>query len=144
MERKKIVIDASIVVKWFVKEEFSEEAKLLRDAYVNGFIDLVALSLLYYEVLNALRYSGAFGEEELKGITIALDDFQIELYNLTNDLVLKTIEIAMRKGLTIYDASYVALVLNTILYTADSELTKKTREVFVKHISQIDMDLLKS
>ncbi len=52
MERKKIVIDASIVIKWFVKEEFSKEAKLLRDAYTNGLTDLVASSLLYYEVLN--------------------------------------------------------------------------------------------
>lgn len=75
MERKEIVVDTSVVVKWFVEEEYSREARLLRDAYANGLIDIVAPSLLPYEVLNALKYSGAFGEEELKEIAKTLEDF---------------------------------------------------------------------
>ena len=45
MERRQIVVDASVVVKWFVEEEYGREARLLRDAYVNGLIDLIAPSL---------------------------------------------------------------------------------------------------
>jgi len=43
----------------------------------------------------------------------------------------------MRKGITIYDASYVALALihNTILYTADEKLIRKTHDLkIVEHI----------
>jgi predicted nucleic acid-binding protein len=37
LERKKIVIvDAYVVVKWFVEEKYSRESRLQRDAYVNG------------------------------------------------------------------------------------------------------------
>ena len=45
MERKEVVVDASVVVKWFVGEEYSREARLLRDAYASGLIDVAAPSL---------------------------------------------------------------------------------------------------
>lgn len=31
MEREEVVLDASVVVKWFVEEGYSREARLLRD-----------------------------------------------------------------------------------------------------------------
>ena len=138
MERKEVVVDASIVVKWFVEEEYSREARLLRKAYANNLINIVAPSLLPYEVLNALKYSGAFGEEELKEIAGALEDFQLTLFNLQSEFAAKSIELAMRKGVTIYDASYVALaqILGAELYTADEKLIKKMEVDNAKHIIQ--------
>ncbi|RLE95894.1 MAG: PIN domain nuclease [Thermoprotei archaeon] len=143
MERKEIVVDASVVVKWFVEEEYSREARLLRDAYVDGLIDITAPSLLPYEVLNALKYSGAFGEEELEEVAKTLEDFQFTLLNLQGELAAKSIEIAMRKGLTIYDASYLALalILGTMLYTADEKLIRKAERLDVaKHIAQFKIN----
>jgi predicted nucleic acid-binding protein len=138
MERKEIVVvDASVVVKWFVEEEYSKNARLLRDSYVNGLIDLTAPSLLSYEVINALRFSGAFGEEELAEIAKILDYYQITTYDLRGELALKTVEISYRKGVSIYDAAYVALsyLLDTILYTADEKLIQKIKDPkHVKHI----------
>ena len=139
MEGEEVVVDASVIVKWFVEEEYSREARLLRDSYASGLVDLAAPSLLPYEVLNALKYSGAFGEEELKEVAQALADFQFTLYNLEGRLAFKAVEVSMRKGVTIYDAAYVALayILNTTLYTADERLTKRVgdRRV-VRHISE--------
>jgi len=136
--RSVYVVDASVVVKWFVEEEYSREARLLRNAYVDGLLDISVPSLLYYEVLNALKYSGGFGEDELKEVAKTLVDFQFTEYSLTGQYALRTIEYAMRKGITIYDAAYVALAetLNTTLYTADEKLIKKIgRPELVKHIS---------
>lgn len=145
MERKKIVVvDASVVVKWFVEEEYSRESRLLRDAYVNGLIDLAAPSLLYYEVINALRYSEGFGEEVLKEIAGILNDYQITLYNLEGELAAKAIELSMRKGITIYDASYIALaqVLNTVLYTSDERLVMKIKDpTHIKHIKEFKSEI---
>jgi len=139
VEGEEVVVDAPVIVKWFVEEEYSREARLLRDSYASGLVDLAAPSLLPYEVLNALKYSGAFGEEELKEVAQALADFQFTLYNLEGRLAFKAVEVSMRKGVTIYDAAYVALayILNTTLYTADERLTKRVgdRRV-VRHISE--------
>ena len=137
-EKSVIVVDACVIVKWFVDEEYSRAARLLRDSYVNGLIEIAVPALMPYEVLNALKYSGAYGEDELKEIAEVLEDYQFETYDLSGDLAKRTVEIAMRKGLTIYDASYVALAekLNTVLYTADEKIIRKIRdENLVRHIS---------
>jgi predicted nucleic acid-binding protein len=137
-EKNVLVVDASVVVKWFVLEEYSDEARLLRRAYVEGLVDLAAPSLLLYEVLNALKYSAAFGEDELKKVARVLEDYQFTLYPLQGEMAQKTVEIAMRKGVTIYDASYVALayMLDTMLYTADEKLIGKIGDPdTVKHIA---------
>jgi predicted nucleic acid-binding protein len=88
--------------------------------------------------LNALKYSAAFGEDELKKVARVLEDYQFTLYPLQGEMAQKTVEIAMRKGVTIYDASYVALayMLDTMLYTADEKLIGKIGDPdTVKHIA---------
>ena len=126
------------MLNWFVEEEFSREARLLRDSYVNGLIDVAAPSLLPYEVLNALKYSAAFGEDELKEAAESLNSFQLTLHSLSGALASRAVEISMRRGITIYDACYVALAqqLKTSVYTADETLIRKAGDLGVKHISQ--------
>jgi len=136
------VVDASVVLKWFVSEDYSKEAEALREAYANGLIDLAAPSLLPYEVLNALKYSTAFGEDELKEVAEVLDDLQITYYGLRKELAAKAAEIAMRKGVTVYDSSYLALAhrLQTIVYTADERLIRKTSDTrLVEHIAKFNL-----
>ena len=137
MERGKIAVDASVVVKWFVEEKYSKEALIIRESFIEGLVDIVVPSLLYFEVLNALKYSGAFGEDELKKVARILEDYQFTLYELEGAYAEKAVEIAMRKGITIYDASYVALALieGVDLYTADEKLLTKTQDLKItKHL----------
>ena len=132
------VVDASVVVKWFVEEEYSRESRLLRDAYAAGLVDLSAPTILPFEVVNALRYSGAFNEEELKEVAWILADLQIDLHGF-EEVADRAIEIAVRRGLTVYDASYVALALqlDAPLYTADEKLLAKIASLNIgKHISE--------
>jgi len=137
LERDKIVVDASVVVKWFVEEKYSKEALIIRDSFTEGLVDIVAPPLLYFDVLNALKYSGAFGEDELKKIACILEDYQFTVYDLKGVYAERVVEIAMRKGITIYDASYVALALieGVDLYTADEKLLTKTQDLGItKHL----------
>ena len=132
-----VVVDASVVVKWFVQEEWSEEAGALKEDYAAGKVDLIAPSVMPFEVLNALRYSGAFNEYELIEAAEALEDFQITLYGLEGNYAKETVKLAMRRGITIYDASYIALAIvrRAILWTADEKLLKKLGDISnVAHI----------
>jgi len=124
---KTVVVDASVVVKWFVEEEYSREARMLRDAYIAGLLDLAAPSLLPYEVLNALRYSRLYTASELREIARILDDYQFTLHQLSGTYAEETAALAHEKDLTVYDAAYVALAerLGTVLYTADERLLRK-------------------
>ncbi|MEM4186383.1 MAG: type II toxin-antitoxin system VapC family toxin [Candidatus Caldarchaeum sp.] len=65
-QAEKIVLDASVVVKWFTKEKYSMQALAVKTKYEAGEVDIVAPQLLIYEVVNALRYNPAFGSDELR------------------------------------------------------------------------------
>jgi predicted nucleic acid-binding protein len=49
---KTVVVDSSIVIKWFVVESYSTEAFHLLDRYQNGELTLLAPDLLYAEIGN--------------------------------------------------------------------------------------------
>ncbi|RLG72366.1 MAG: PIN domain nuclease [Thermoprotei archaeon] len=137
MEEAKIVLDASIVVKWFLKELYSEEAVRIRNDYVQRKISIAVPSLLIYEVLNALKYSGVYSEEELKEICLALNKYGFEIHDLEGDLKEKSITISCKYGVTVYDASYIALAikLGIVFFTADRELLEKLPKI-AKHIKE--------
>ncbi len=47
MEGEKIiVVDASVVVKWFAPERYFEKAVELRDMHLKGLVRLMALNLI--------------------------------------------------------------------------------------------------
>ncbi|MCD6444715.1 type II toxin-antitoxin system VapC family toxin [Candidatus Bathyarchaeota archaeon] len=134
-----VVVDASIVVKWFVEEEGSDKALRLRDKYIDGEISIIAPELIIFEVLNALYYKRLFSESEMKEISEALEAYSFTLYSLKGEYAEKTVETAVENGITIYDASYVALAMirDTYLYTADEKLIEKLKGEYLKHVKSI-------
>ncbi|MEZ0318448.1 MAG: type II toxin-antitoxin system VapC family toxin [Pyrobaculum sp.] len=134
---KTVVVDASVAVKWFLKEEYSDISLELLKGHVGGSLTLAAPALLHYEVLNALRYSRIFDAERLARIAKILDDLQLALYSLAGELAVLTARTAYELDVTIYDASYIALSrrLGAHLITADEEITTKYN--YAIHISKI-------
>ena len=141
MERLKetLIVDASVIAKWFVTEEHTSEALTLRDAYLSGEIDLWSTELMPYEVLNALRHKPEIDARELRTAAKALAGYRIALHPLLGELGELSVENALRYGLTIYDSSYVSqsLFFDKPLYTADEKLLAKTRALTaIHHISE--------
>ena len=138
-EEDVVVADASVVVKWFVEEEHSEEALGLRDDYVSRIVDIASAELLPFEVLNALRYNPALGELDLKEGARALEGFSLWLFPLSGDMAERSVENALRYGISIYDATYLSLgeLRGLTVYTADQRLIDKVRDMpCVRHISE--------
>ena len=117
-----IVVDTSVVVKWYIPERHHEQARALRDAYLDGKFDLIAPALMPFEAVNALKYSGHYEGERLEEASESLPEYGIDLVpiNKTGPVV----EIANTLDITVYDASYIALAqkLDTKAYTADGNL----------------------
>lgn len=134
---KTVVVDASVAVKWFVVEEYSDTSLELLKGHVGGSLTLAAPALLHYEVLNALRYSHVYDAEKLAKIAKILDDLQLAIYVLAGDLAALTVKTAYELGLTIYDAAYIALSkqLGAWLVTADEEIADKYQGAV--HISKV-------
>ena len=137
--KEAIIVDASVVVKWFVDEQNTKQALRLREDYRAEVVDLWSTQLMPFEVLNALRYSEEFGEKELVTVSLAISKYMMALHPILGEMAELCVRNAFRYGITIYDSSYVSLAKLTErkLYTADERLLGKVGESrLVRHISE--------
>ncbi len=121
------VLDASVILKWFVSEKDSDKAEMLRSEYYLGQREIVVPDLMLYEISNALNYHPDFKPLEIKTAIQTLFDIGIEIVTPTQMLMSKAVDIASENDVTCYDASYFALAqdLRTDFITADQEFYNK-------------------
>ncbi len=139
---KRIVIDASVVLKWYLSDkEHGEKALDILDGHASDRLSLHAPALLEFEVANGLaitkRRARVGNDDALK----AMDGFTeigIGLCPLS-PLFPKVLDYSDRYNISAYDAAYVALAddLKTNVVTADKRLFNSTRKLkFVKWIGE--------
>jgi predicted nucleic acid-binding protein len=140
MAAEKVVVDASVVAKWFLEEIYSTNALLLRDKYIAGEIELASPCIMPLEVLNALRYSGIYSKDALVSVVRSLDRYGIELWDLRSKYGQMVADVTMELDISVYDASYVALaeITKARLVTADEEIVTKAKDlVAVQHVKEL-------
>ncbi|UCE12286.1 MAG: type II toxin-antitoxin system VapC family toxin [Candidatus Heimdallarchaeota archaeon] len=123
-----LVVDASVVLKWFVEETDTEKALQVRDYLKEEAIPIVP-AIFFYEIANVLRYKTEFGIEDIKNVVQTLEDFQFRVEFFEKDVAHPTIDLAYQYGITIYDASYIAISKKNQIdfMTADEKLYSKLR-----------------
>lgn len=119
---RKLVVDASVALKWFkVEEEAGLEAAhaLLRD-FEAGRLVLAAPALLPLELLNVLGRRARWPEEELRAAAARIERLALRIVD--PDLVVVAGWVG--RGLSAYDAAYVAVAeaIGAPLVTADARL----------------------
>jgi len=102
-------VDASVVIKWFKAEAYSEDALRLRDDYVSRSVDVASVELLPFEVLNALRWNPTVDADTLRRASGALHGYGLWLHTLEGELAEHIVENSLARGITIYDSSYLSL-----------------------------------
>lgn len=133
------VLDASVVLKWFLKEKDSDLALGFRQKYISGNYNLALPDLILYEISNALRYEKSFSSAAVYDSVTALIDLGIDIIIPSPLLIKKALEIAYANKITFYDAVYVALAseIGFEFVTADEKLFQKIKELnFVKLLSE--------
>lgn len=111
-EQLDLVIDASVVSRWYVRNPpFLEAADRVREDYAGGKIALVAPENLVHEVTGVIhqavfahRISAKRGTQQLEQF-LGLDLMLIE----TDGLVLPAFELSLRYGCSYYDAIYLEI-----------------------------------
>lgn len=137
---KKVVLDASLVVKWFSQEEGSEIAVRARDRHISGEIVIVAPDLLVYEVANALTFSPDFENADVKRAVKDIFDMELDLICPDEALMDRAVEYAFDGEMTVYDGCYVSLaeLLGLELFTADRKLRGEAKNLdFVKSLEDL-------
>jgi predicted nucleic acid-binding protein len=104
---RRCVLDASVVVKWFLDEENSESARALQSQE----IEISAPQFLLVEVANVLWKHVRKGEFEAvigARILLALEEVPI-LWHEDSGLFLEAYRLATQAGRTVYDCLYLTL-----------------------------------
>jgi len=123
-----VVLDTSVVAKWFLEEDGSDRAVKIRDEFFNGSIPIALCDLTLYELGNLLRFKG-FSHKDVDEALASLFDLGIDIIVPTKGMLGSTARVAETHNLTFYDAAFVALAqeLQFKLKTADREIFEKTK-----------------
>lgn len=125
MRGKALLLDSSVVLKWFRQSEVHyEEAVRVRQAYLEGRIQLHLTDLLFYEVANILRFKPDQKTVMVQKAMESLFEMGLPMERLSSDRLARCIEVAFKYQITVYDAAFVAIAesANLGLLTADRKL----------------------
>lgn len=138
-----VVLDSSVVIKWFRKHEtLHKQALELRRAYLDGLLFIHVPDLLIYEIANVLRYKPDMDQMKVKQAMQSLFDMWIDIQYMEPTVMESAIEIAYSYNVTVYDAAFVALAdqLEAHFITADEGLARKLRDIhYVHQLSDISL-----
>jgi len=139
---KVCVIDASVVVKWLVKEEYSAEALQL----LYGEATLIAPELIFAETANALWKMQRRRELDVERMEKAVNTLRFSPVYFPvsmQELSTSASRIAAELDHAVYYCYYLALAVRSkcVLITADKRLLNKVRETVgmaasITHISE--------
>ena len=135
-----LVIDASVLIKFFIPETLSEKAATLNSRVAIGELRLVAPDLIFPEVGHILWKKHRRKElirSEVKIIVDAIGSMPMEV-EASKPLLPIAVDLGLACGIAVYDAIYVSLatVREMVLVTADrklAEIMQKTN--FKKYVA---------
>ena len=91
-----MILDASVILKWFIKEEDSDKAKELKESHIIGKFNIVVPDIIIYEVGNALRYEPEFSLKEVNRSLEELYELNLDIIAPLPDILTLVAEIAYR------------------------------------------------
>jgi predicted nucleic acid-binding protein len=129
-----LVVDSSVVIKWFVVEPYLTEARRILNDYQAGVLTLLAPDLLYAEVGNIVWKKHIFQGMTAVDAQLVVDTFRTMTFVQTSTAALldSAYLLAVIHRRTVYDMLYVALSAQEAcqFVTADEKLVNAISMTF--------------
>lgn len=124
----KIVLDASIGVKWFRYENESNTDlanKLLQQQFQNE-IEIIVPDLFFFEIINTLLSKKYLNVDDIYSASESLHLMNMKVIFSNKKIIDTSINIADRTKLTFYDSLYISVAISehALLLTEDKEILK--------------------
>ncbi len=126
-----IILDASVIIKWFIDEPDSNQALVYLTTFQKGQIKIIAPSLLFYELGNIL-VSKKVTVDMVGEVMTMLLNLGMENEDIGLRWFRKIYQNAAEYFITFYDAAYITLLQkeNCQFITADRKLFEKVNKIF--------------
>ncbi len=124
----KIVLDASIGVKWFKYENKSNTDlanKLLKQQFQNE-IEIIVPDIFFFEIINTLLSKKYLNVDDICSASESLHLMNMKVIFPNKEIIDTSISISDRTKLTFYDSLYIAVAISerALLLTEDKEILK--------------------
>ncbi len=132
-----IVLDASVLLKWFFPEEESSARALeYRERHRTGQETIVVPDLLPYEIGNVLACKTKLPEAEVLDALTQLFRYELSVIAFPPESHLQAAHVARRFRISVYDAAYLHLAekKECPFVTADAKLWRATRSLPFVHL----------
>lgn len=134
------VLDSSVIAKWYFEEVHQKEALGLLNLLRHNKIIIYVPPLLLFELGNIFLNQKVTEKKFFSESVSTLLRLNINIIELTEELLNLIFKIALNHKITFYDATYVALAQNLKcdFITADKKLYQKTKPLkFIRLLGDI-------
>lgn len=135
---KKIVLDSSVIIKWFKSEQEKnlEQALGYLTDYSNKKINIYIPAIAIFELINTAEFDTSLPEKRWKLSFKKFFELRLETIPIDELLSQEIYDLGRKYYISAYDASYVALAkrLGSDFITADQRLVNKLGFPFVKSL----------
>ena len=137
----RIVLDASVALKWFHTESDTPRADAIRTALMEGTISVRVPDLILYELTNALVWKVKTDPRLAIEMLTAIEQLPWLIITPTQKILKTAATIASEYKISVYDATYVALITDDSdrkLVTADEKLIAKLQHPQIIHLNAFE------
>ena len=101
-----IILDTSVVVKWFSEEEYTDKALEIREKIRIGEERVVVPDLLLYELANALKYNPCFDTNDVRDALTSIFEMEMDIVTPLPATINSAVSLAFGYNITVYDAFF--------------------------------------
>ena len=105
----KIIVDTSVLIKWFTDEPGSTDAQKILKQQQNSKIQIILPDIVLLELVNALYWAKKFTYEHILIVLEAMSKIKIIYKGLNNSLLPAASLLMIRYKIQSYDALFIAL-----------------------------------
>lgn len=134
-----VILDASIALKWFLKEKDSGLADNILEKLEKEELKIFIPQIFFFEVVNVVKTKAESTSYDVLKVINKIFSLNLNTEKVDLNLLKKANFYAQKHNLSIYDASYIALakINNAILITADEKMVRKVNLKFVKSLKEM-------
>jgi predicted nucleic acid-binding protein len=133
----KVVIDTSVIVKWFVQESDTTKAQNILEQQKNNKIQIILPDVVLLELINALYWGKKIPYRNIVKALKAMSKIRIIYKKAHDSLLLTTLSLMTKHKIQSYDALFIALAEQEKcpLITADYKHHKKRFSKRIKYLA---------
>lgn len=136
-----VILDTSVVIKWYTQEEGTIEAVSLLTKYKTGNLNIIIPSILPLELANALYFGLGFRQKNHEEALKEFFNLNIPLVQLTDKIIRDASRLMEKFSIAIYDAVFlnIAEEKRIPLITADKKHHQKKYSKFISYLNDLSL-----